>query len=191
MNEFIEDLINDCAGHITPLDTVMKVAATDLIYLIVPLGFLLWFLPGAQAQRALRQRFCLGVVTSVLAGLLLAALVAHLYSDNRPFVSRADTTLLISHAADNGFPSEHTTISFAVAGTLIWWRRWVGLVTIFLASLVGFARVFVGVHWPSDVAAGAAIGIVTGALAAHTISWWIPLQARAARFLPDWLVVKP
>jgi len=130
-------------------------------------------------------------MVSVIAGLCLAALVAQLYSDARPFVSRTDTRLLVSHAADNGFPSDHATVSFAVAGTLIWWRPWLGILAIFLASLIGFARVFVGVHWPSDVAAGAAIGIVSGALAAQTVSLWTPLQARASRFFPGWMIAPP
>src|SRR5438093_230824 len=191
MNDFIEDLINDWAGHVAAVDAVMKLAASDLIYLVVPLAFALWFVPGVSAERALRQRVWLAVVTSVIAGLLLTALVAQLYSDARPFVSRTDTRLLISHAADNGFPSEHATVSFAVAGTLIWWRRSIGFIGIFLASLIGFARVFVGVHWPSDVAAGAAIGLATGALSAKTVSWWTPLQANAARFFPGWMVASP
>jgi undecaprenyl-diphosphatase len=182
MNDFIEDLINDWAGHVAAVDTVMKLAATDLIYLVLPLAFALWFLPGGSAERALRQRVWLAIMISV---------IAQLYSDARPFVSRTDTRLLISHAADNGFPSEHATVSFAVAGTLIWWRRSIGFLAIFLASLIGFARVFVGVHWPSDVAAGAAIGIVTGALAAQTVSWWTPLQAQASKFFPSWMVASP
>ena len=191
MNELIEDLINEWAGHVAAVDAVMKLAASDLIFLVVPLAFALWFLPGASAERALRQRVWLAVMVSVIAGLCLAALVAQLYSDARPFVSRTDTRLLVSHAADNGFPSDHATVSFAVAGTLIWWRPWLGILAIFLASLIGFARVFVGVHWPSDVAAGAAIGIVSGALAAQTVSLWTPLQARASRFFPGWMIAPP
>ena len=191
MNNFMEDQINELAGHISALDTLMKLAASDLIYLVVPLAFALWFLPGVSAERALRQRVWLAVMTSAIAGLLLAALVTHLYSDTRPFVSRSETRLLVSHAADNGFPSEHATVSFAVAGTLIWWRRWIGLIVIFVASLIAFARVFVGVHWPSDVAAGAAIGLATGALSAKIESWWTPLQAKAARFFPSWMVASP
>src|SRR3989442_1517990 len=191
MNNFMEDQINELAGHISALDTLMKLAASDLIYLVVPLAFALWFLPGVSAERALRQRVWLAVMTSAIAGLLLAALVTHLYSDTRPFVSRSETRLLVSHAADNGFPSEHATVSFAVAGTLIWWRRWIGLIVIFVASLIAFARVFVGVHWPSDVAAGAAIGLATGALSAKIESWWTPLQAKAARLFPSWMVASP
>jgi len=129
----------------------MKLAATDLMYLVVPLAFALSFVPGVSAERALRQRFWLAVVTSITAALLLATLVTRLYSDARAFVSRSETRPLVSHAADNGFPSEHATVNFAIAGTLIWWRRWIGFIAIFLASLIGFARVFVGVHWPCDI----------------------------------------
>jgi len=70
MNDFIEDLINDWAGHVAAVDAVMKLAATDLIYLVVPLAFALWFLPGGSAERALRQRVWLAIMISVVAGLL-------------------------------------------------------------------------------------------------------------------------
>ncbi len=85
MNDFIEDLINDWAGHIAAVDAVMKLAATDLIYLVLPLAFALWFVPGVSAERALRQRVWLAIMISVIAGLLLATLVSQLYSDARPF----------------------------------------------------------------------------------------------------------
>ncbi|HSP55759.1 MAG TPA: phosphatase PAP2 family protein [Dehalococcoidia bacterium] len=187
----LQDTINEWAGHFGILDFLMKLAATDLIYLVVPLGLALWFLPGVSDDRALRQRVWLAATTSVIAGLILASLVAGLHSEARPFIARADTRLLISHSADNGFPSDHATVVFAVAGTLIWWRRTVGLAVMLAGALVSFARVFVGVHWPLDVMAGAAIGIGTGALAAQTAPWWTPLQARVASFFPGWMVSSP
>jgi undecaprenyl-diphosphatase len=65
-----------------------------------------------------------------------------------------------------GFPSGHTTMAFALAASLHpalparWrWSAWV------LATMVGLARMHVGVHWPADVAGGAALGTAIGAAA--------------------------
>ena len=131
------------------------------------------------------------VSMSVILALLLASVVAQIHSDVRPFVVRTDSNLLISHTADNGFPSDHATVGFAVAGTLVWWRRWLGLVAILAACLIAFARVFVGVHWPVDVASGAAIGLFMGAVAARSVPLWVGLKARVAALLPEWAVATP
>lgn len=73
-------------------------------------------------------------------------------------------------AGDWSFPSNHSTIAFglAVAIFLVSWR--VGLLALPLAVLAGFSRIFVGVHYPHDVAAGfligAAVTLVVAALLA-------------------------
>jgi len=95
MNNLIKHQIKEWAGHISAVDTLMTLAATDLVYLVVPLAFALSFVPGVSAGRALRQRVWLAAVTSIIAALLLATLVTRLYSDARPFVSRSETRPLV------------------------------------------------------------------------------------------------
>jgi undecaprenyl-diphosphatase len=73
-------------------------------------------------------------------------------------VGDTDTRLLISHARDNSFPSDHTAVAAAAAMVAaLAWPRW-GWMAVVGAVLIGLARVFVGVHFPGDVAAGLAIG---------------------------------
>jgi len=191
MNDFMQDPINGLAGRLTILDDVMKVAAQDLIFLIVPLLFALWFWPGADSTRALRQRVSAVTVLAILAALGLGSLVADLHTQVRPFVSDAGTRLLVSHSPDNGFPSDHATVAFAAAGVLVWWKRIAGAIAVSLAALIGVARIFVGVHWPGDILAGAAIGLIAGTVLAQTIPWLAVLQTRAAALLPRWLVSSP
>lgn len=73
-----------------------------------------------------------------------------------------DITVLGPHLMHGGFPSGHTTSIFLLAGLMtlgIPLRAFPGMfLWIGLAALVGFSRIAVGVHWPVDVLAGAAIG---------------------------------
>ena len=66
MNDAIQDVINGRAGHVQFLDDIMKLAAKDLVFLLVPLILLLWFLPGARAGRAFRPP--IAFVPTVAAG---------------------------------------------------------------------------------------------------------------------------
>jgi undecaprenyl-diphosphatase len=65
---------------------------------------------------------------------------------------------LLPHAADGSFPSDHAMIAGAFAGGLLMvHRRW-GILAAVLAVFLAFARVYAGVHYPTDVAAGLLIG---------------------------------
>ncbi len=83
--------------------------------------------------------------------------------------------------ASNSFPSGHATSSFAIAVAIAWVSRktehaWLGWTVVGWASLVAFSRVYVGVHFMTDVLAGAALGALFGTL--FYLLWrkqgWIP-----------------
>jgi undecaprenyl-diphosphatase len=74
--------------------------------------------------------------------------------------------LFSQHAADPGFPSDHATAAFAIAvALLLRSRRW-GAVALVAATVLALTRVAMGIHYPTDVLAGAAVG----ALAALTLN---------------------
>ncbi len=112
----------------------------------------------------------------------------HVYHDARPFVSDHSTRLLISHAPDNGFPSDHGLVAFAVAGAILPWHRLLGVLALGTALLIGIARIYVGVHWPSDIAGAAAIGLFAAAIAWFATPLLQEVQRQLGRFLPEPLI---
>ena len=84
----------------------------------------------------------------------------------RPFVERPDVVLLIPPPGDASFPSGHTAASFAAvfalkaSGSPLWKPA------LLWALLIAFSRLYLYVHWPSDVLGGAVLGAVVGWLGA-------------------------
>ncbi len=77
----------------------------------------------------------------------------------RPFASLDGVNLLIDPPLfAKSFPSDHTTLAFAVAVSVLMINRRLGIPALIVAAVVGLSRVFVGVHFPIDVLVGAALG---------------------------------
>ena len=103
---------------------------------------------------------------AMAAGFLLGeVLLKNTVCRERPFALFPDyTALLISPPSGFSFPSGHTCASFAAATVLCrQFRKW-GVPALILASLIGFSRIFLFVHFPTDVLAGMVLGIACGLL---------------------------
>jgi len=70
------------------------------------------------------------------------------------------TVLLVPGSSEPSFPSDHATAAFAIAFSVLLVGRRLGLVFVLAAVTIGMSRIFVGVHYPGDVAAGAFIGLL-------------------------------
>lgn len=157
MNERLLDAINSEAGKSAVVDTVARFTANEGIYVLAAVLALagLWEL---RHNRTRGITLGLAVVVALAVAGIGVLVASSFVTEARPFVGDADTRLLISHAADNSFPSDHTTVAAAAAMVAaLAWPRW-GWLAVLGAALIGLSRVFVGVHFPSDVAAGLAIG---------------------------------
>lgn len=84
----------------------------------------------------------------------------------RPYVVMEGIIPLLTSMDPNSFPSGHTSAAFAAC--MVWARtlpnRWMRIVSVVMAVCMGLSRLYVGVHYPSDVLAGALIGSICAIL---------------------------
>lgn len=115
-----------------------------------------------DAPQAVATAFLIGVGT--LLALLANQAIGPTVDRTRPCHSLHHVEVLLGCANDSSFPSDHSMIAGAFAAGLLLLDRRLGLAATLLALLVAFARVYTGVHYPTDVAAGLAIGATIGAI---------------------------
>jgi undecaprenyl-diphosphatase len=131
------------------------------------------------------RRASLAAVLSAGLALAIGKLISELVDRARPFVVEPHGVHLFSgHAADPGFPSDHATAAFAIAVAILLRKRSWGIVALAAATVLSLGRVALGVHYPSDVLAGAALGSAVALLL-----WSPPLRSRIDR-LADWIGVR-
>ncbi|MFB8777813.1 phosphatase PAP2 family protein [Streptomyces broussonetiae] len=82
----------------------------------------------------------------------------------RPFLTHQDLEVLVAGKTDYSFVSDHATITMAMAVALFVANRRFGLAGLGLALVEGFCRVYMGVHYPTDVVGGFALGTAVALL---------------------------
>ncbi len=174
--------INIGLGH-PFLDPVMRFFSSDEIWMVVAAG-LLWWTAKHFNRRTVVLLFSL-IVAVVLTDFLCHSAIKVIFARERgrpcfilPWVR------LVMPKCGNwfSFPSNHAANSMCVAAFIVKMTpsKSGGRLAVLIAALIGFSRIYVGVHFPSDVMAGASLGAFFGILFFHLgsrfDSW---LQARA------------
>ena len=156
MNTSLFNFINGWAGRIDWLDTLMILAAKHLwvlllVVLIVKVGF----------NRRWHHMAAVAIGSALVARLGIVALIKWLYVHPRPDLVLEKSNAIGVPGAGNSFPSGHTSFAFALATGVYLYDKKMGKWYFAAATLIGFARIFIGVHWPLDILAGVAVGILT------------------------------
>ena len=168
LNDFLfrHDAIED------PLLAYERLSQLLFVGILVVLFFF-----ARRDRRADARRAAVAAGASTVFALAVGQLISRAVDRPRPFVADpGGVHLFAKHVADAGFPSDHATAAFAIAvAILLRDRRW-GLAVIALAAIVAIGRVALGLHYPSDVLAGAALGSLSALLL-----WWRPLRGQIDR----------
>lgn len=113
-----------------------------------------------------RRPALIAVAAGLFVGQAVNVLLGIAWYEPRPFMAGVGHTWM-AHAADNGFPSDHATLAWSLGLGLVLTgasRRW-GVAACLFGVAAGWARVYLGVHFPVDVAASAPAGLVAATVA--------------------------
>jgi len=144
-----------------------------MIFAFIPLTLAI---PGMMAFERRFQRGLSEVAWSLFASLSLSLVIGRLIGRTRPFHAWTSIALFIPPpSAAGSFPSSHAATAFAMATALAFADKRLAIIGFIVAVLVAFGRIAAGVHYPSDVIAGAALGIAS----AFIVRWLHVLWRRA------------
>lgn len=100
-------------------------------------------------------------VSLLLCGIIGNGILKPLVGRIRPFMAQ-DFPIIINPPSGASFPSGHTYSAFAAATSVYFYKKKLGIFLFFFTVLMGFSRLYLYVHYPTDVIAGAILGIVIG-----------------------------
>lgn len=130
-------------------------------------GGIFWIATGLVLCLYKKYRpYGLMVLAALFGGLLAGNLgVKPAVARLRPFQVREGIALLIREPGEFSFPSGHTLSSFEAAFVLFYMDRRIGIGALFLAALIAFSRLYLFVHYPTDVLGGFLLaGVIAGAV---------------------------
>ncbi|HTY40115.1 MAG TPA: phosphatase PAP2 family protein [Candidatus Paceibacterota bacterium] len=155
-----------------PLRLPFTLFLAEYLPYLLGLGFLMLIFEERGRRRLLW--FLEAALVLILARGIVVEAIAYLHPRPRPF-QLLGFAPIVSEPAMNSMPSGHAAFFFALAMVVFFMsRRW-GVAYFVFAAAVALGRIFAGVHWPTDVLAGAAIGVLS-ALFVHLLlapSWKI------------------
>lgn len=168
----------------TFIQTYLHNPVADAVFPVVTYlgeaGFL-WLLTSVffLCRKGTRRRG-LCMACAVTAGFLFGeVLLKNVVCRERPFQAFPDfTPLLIAPPSGFSFPSGHSCSSFAAATVLLCFSKKWGVPALIMAALIAFSRVFLFVHWPTDVLCGALLGTAFGLLTYWAAAKWSKKEER-------------
>ena len=160
----IEFAILDMIQHIrTPIgDAVMSFVSmlgnAGIVWIL--LAIILIIVPET------RKHGVVLVIALLINAILCNVILKNLFHRTRPCDINTAIKLLIARPVDFSFPSGHTSVSFAAVSALFFsGKRRLWKPALVLAVLIAFSRMYLYVHFPTDILGGIVVGVVAGYLA--------------------------
>lgn len=143
------------------MDTIMRfvtwIGDWMLLWSIILIVILVW----KKQERSAK----LITLSLALSFLFNQVVLKNIVRRHRPFVDHSTLQPLIEKPSSFSFPSSHSATSFAVASAIHWCKIKGYIFGYVLAILIAFSRVYLNVHYPSDILVGAVVGIVSTMIA--------------------------
>jgi undecaprenyl-diphosphatase len=137
------------------MHTTLLFIAKYLFVIVGLTAFLYWVKISKQEKVRL---IVFGAIASVVT-LALVKIGAALFFDSRPFVNH-HVIPLYPHAADNGFPSDHTALTAFIALTIFISSKRLGIILLIMSILIGVSRVVGHIHSPIDIIGSLVFAVV-------------------------------
>lgn len=124
------------------------------------------------SQKRTRRIGFAALFSLILMQLIGNSCIKPLIARERPFIVRPEKLIymLIPPPGEYSFPSGHTFSSFAAATVIALGNKKLGILALILATIIGFSRLYLYVHFPTDVLGGMLFGIILGAVVWHLLS---------------------
>lgn len=154
-----------------------KIMAEQIIW-AVPLVLLAGWLFGTESTR----KQMLAATASGLLGLMINQVIGLAWYHPRPFEIGLGHTM-IAHATDSSFPSDHLTLMWSVACSFLLHEkmRIAGVLLALLGLPVAWARLYLGVHFPLDMAGAAFVAVLSAWVIRREGRWIVEPVFRIAQ----------
>lgn len=161
MDQLLFEKIYSLARHSICLDSLVIFLANSLV-IILPASLLLFIILSKNRRREIIMLIA-AAAACILSRGIIVSLIRLAWHRPRPFIV-LNLTPLINYGDKASFPSGHASFLFALA-LAVWFfhKRW-GWFYLGLAVLGSLARIYIGIHWPSDILFGTIIGLLSACL---------------------------
>lgn len=162
--------INNLASHNILINYLGIFFADYLAFALMAILFILWFRPQIEKTKNEMMIFT-ALASAFISRYTIKTAITIIYARPRPYMVLASAHKLISMPLVEdlqSFPSGHALFFFSLSMSIYFFDKKLGCLFFAASIIMGIARIFVGVHWPSDVLCGAIIGIVV-AFIVHVI----------------------
>lgn len=166
MDYRIDHAVNQIARHHALLAAIVAGFANWGVIVFATAAVLIWFLAPPGGSDRWKRAGTAGLAAATL-GLAINQVIIHFWQRPRPYQAHPHGVIpLLARSTDPSFPSDHASAAFGIAIGILLVHRRAGYLFLTAAFLIAASRVATGMHYPTDVLAGAAIGTLSGVVAA-------------------------